>query len=186
MRASTASRPASWDVGVVALRVPMPTGREARDGDGGQRWAMRRNCSFAPCQLLAVYLSLCAVSLGIAAAFWLHGATVVLAFAGAELLAVGIALLCYARHAGDRETITLDGARLRVEQVRGHRVERHEFAAAWLRVGAARDRSALVELSADGRRIQVGRHLRPEWRPALAQELRRALAAAPAVQASAT
>jgi uncharacterized membrane protein len=32
-----------------------------------------------------------------------------------------------------------------------------------------------VELSGEGRSVRVGRHLRPEWRDELAQELRRAL-----------
>jgi uncharacterized membrane protein len=143
------------------------------------QWVLRRNCSLSPCQLLAFYLSLCAVSIGIAAMFWFHGAAVVLVFAGAELLAIGVALLCYARHAGDRETITLDGHRLSVEHVCGDRVERQEFGAAWLRIGAARGDGSLVELSGDGRTVRVGRYMRPEWRPALAQELRRALVAAP-------
>lgn len=175
MSASIAPPPGPWTV----ASAPWRAGRPAADERGAVQWVLRRNCSLAPCHLLAVYLSLCAVSIGIAAMFWLHGATVVLAFAGAELLAVGIALLCYARHAGDRETITLDGQRLSVEHVCGSRVERHEFGAAWLRVGATRGHGSLVELSAEGRTARVGRYLRPEWRPALAQELRRALVAAP-------
>ena len=37
------------------------------------------------------------------------------------------------------------------------------------------DDGSLVELSGEGRSIRVGRHVRPELRVTLAQELRRAL-----------
>ncbi|MCU0813207.1 MAG: DUF2244 domain-containing protein [Burkholderiaceae bacterium] len=180
MSASIAPPLGPW----AGASAPWRVGRLDADGRGAVQWVLRRNCSMTPCQLLAVYLSLCAVSIAIATMFWLHGATVVLAFAGAELLAVGIALLCYARHAGDRETITLDGHRLSVEHVCGSRVERQEFGAAWLRVGAPKGHGSLVELSAEGRTARVGRYLRPEWRPALAHELRRTLVAMPVAGAA--
>ena len=50
-------------------------------------WLLRRNCSATPMQVVGMYLSLCAVSLAIATGFWLQGAKLVLAFAGAELVA---------------------------------------------------------------------------------------------------
>ncbi|MFN8954086.1 MAG: DUF2244 domain-containing protein, partial [Burkholderiales bacterium] len=45
-------------------------------------WRLKRNCSITPVQLAWLYLSLCAVSLGIGIFFWIQGAAVVLAFAG--------------------------------------------------------------------------------------------------------
>jgi uncharacterized membrane protein len=42
-------------------------------------------------------------------------------------------------------------------------------------VEPACDDDSLVELSGQGRRMRVGRYLRPELRPALARELRHAL-----------
>lgn len=137
---------------------------------------MKRNCSFAPRQLLAVYLSLCAVGLGIGALFWLHGAPYVLPFAGAELLAVGGAILVYARHAADHESLVLRPGRLSVACSLGRRTERVDFAAPdWVRVEPAHRDGSLIELSGEGRRIAVGRFVRPELRPALADELRTAL-----------
>jgi uncharacterized membrane protein len=88
---------------------------------------------------------------------------------------VGVALLVFARHACDRELLTLDGARLLVEQHVGPAVHRTEFAAEHLRVEPAAGQGSLVVLSAQGRTLRVGRHLRPEWREAFARELRRAL-----------
>ncbi len=84
------------------------------DADGSVRWLMKRNCSVAPRQLLAFYLSLCLLALAIGAFFWTRGAPFVLPFAGAELLAVGAALLVHARHATDRESLVLRPGRLTV------------------------------------------------------------------------
>jgi len=139
------------------------------------QWVLKRNCSITPRQLGAVYLSLCAVSLTVGLGFWFQGAPLVLAFAGTELLLVGLALLVYARHAGDRETLTLAEHALQVEQQFGGRVARTDFRTEWLSIEPAHGQGSLVELAAQGQRVRVGRFLRPELRAAFAQELRGAL-----------
>ena len=141
-------------------------------GDGSVQWLLRRNCSMTPAQLVAFYLSLCAWSLAIAGAFWLRGATLVLPFAGVELLAVGAALFVYARHATDRERVVLEPGRLTVECTLGRRTDQVEFAPAWVRVEPEHGDRSLIELSGQGQRISVGRFVRPELRRALADELR--------------
>jgi uncharacterized membrane protein len=138
-------------------------------------WVLRRNCSLTPRQVVAVYASLCAVSLSIAAGFWVHGAPFVAAFAAVELVGLGLALAVYARHATDRETVLFDGDRLTVERRVGPHVERADFRAAWLSVEPARAQGSLVELAGQGRRVRVGRFLRPDQRAAFAMELRSAL-----------
>ncbi len=138
-------------------------------------WELRRNCSVAPGQLLGFYLSLCAVSLSIATVFWWQGARLVMPFAWAELLVVGGVLWVYARHAGDRESIALRDGRLTVVHANGSQVERVEFQPAWVRVEPEHSDNSLVELSGQGRRIAVGRFVRPEQRRQLAEELRWAL-----------
>jgi uncharacterized membrane protein len=149
---------------------------QAADGAPGDvQWVMKRNCSIAPRGMLIVYLSLCAVSLLIAGGFWIAGAPTVMAFAGLELLVLGAALLAYARHAADCETITLAGRELAIEHRCGVALQRARFRAEWVRVEPMRDDASLVELSSRGQRTCVGRYLRPEWRPQLAQELRHAL-----------
>jgi len=149
------------------------------EGTAGRRtvlqWVLKPNCSITPRQLGAVYLSLCVLALAISAGFWWQGARLITAFAGVELLAVGCALLVYARHAGDREVLVLAGRSLAVEQRCGRRVECADFAADWLSVEPAAGQGSLVELSARGRTLRVGRFLRPDQRGAFAQELRRAL-----------
>lgn len=186
---SLAVAPPPWPAVTAPGGNGLHFGREvwlegSQGGEPALQWLLRRNCSVTPSQLLGFYGALCAISLLIALAFAWHGATVVLAFAGLELLAVGAALLVFARHAGDRELLTLHGARLRVEQHVGARVHHAEFAAPHLRVEPAAGQGSLVVLSAQGRTLQVGRHLRPEWREAFARELRRALRAADAAASS--
>jgi uncharacterized membrane protein len=138
-------------------------------------WFLGRNCSVTPAQLGWLYLSLCVVTLGIGIFFWFQGAVLVLPFAWLELAAVGAAFLVYARHAADREHILLQGRRLVVELENAGRLERAEFNREWVRVEPAADDRSLIEVSGQGRRMIVGRYLRPELRPALAREIRRAL-----------
>ena len=130
---------------------------------------------------MGFYLSMCALSLCISAFFMWQGAPFVLFFAGLELGVLGVALLMFARHASDREVLTLAGRSLSVEQRSGNRVERTDFTAEWLTVEPAAGQGSLVQLSGEGRTVQVGRFLRPELRPAFARELRRALRLAPAL-----
>ncbi len=125
-----------------------------------------------------MYGSLCVVSLGIGLWFWQMGARLVLGFAWIELLALGLAFLLHARHAADGEQISLHGGRLVVELEQAGRLQRAEFDSHRVRVEPRADERSLIELSGQGRSIQVGRYVRPELRPVLAREIRMALRAA--------
>ena len=129
----------------------------------------------APIQLLAIFASMCVVSMGIAAVCWSQGATLVVPFASAEILAVGAAIWAYARHAADNECIRLHPGRLVVEHANGRHTERVEFQPDWVRVEPEHGDGSLIELSGRGQRIAVGRFVRPELRRQLADELRWAL-----------
>ena len=153
----------------------MPMFRFATVEGQSVQWALKRNCSISPSQLGWFYASLCVLSLGIASMFWLHGATLILPLAWIELVAVGAALLVYARHATDGEWISLQGPHLVVELETAGRRERAEFARQWVRVEPKSGDHSLIELSGQGRSIEVGRYVRPELRQVLAREIRRAL-----------
>lgn len=153
----------------------MSAADDATGREWSAEWLLKRNCSLTPAQLLAFFASICVVSLGIGAMFWLQGAPLVMPFAGLELVAVATALLLYARHATDREAIVLRPGSLVVERASGRHVERVEFAPAWVRVEPEHGDRSLVELSGQGQRISVGRFVRPEMRRQLAEELRWAL-----------
>jgi uncharacterized membrane protein len=142
---------------------------------GAVQWLLKRHCLLTPAQLGWLYLSLCAVSLAIAAFFWWLGATLVMLFAWVELLAVGVAFLVYARHAGDSEKIVLQGGQLVVELETAGHTQRAEFNREWVRIEPKDDDGSLIEVSGQGRSVRVGRHVRPELRPVLAREIRFAL-----------
>ncbi len=131
-----------------------------------------------------MYVSLCVVSMGIAIFFWVQGARMVMPFAWLELLAVGAAFVVYARHARDGEKIVLQGGQLVVELENGGRMQRAAFNRQWVRVEPKSGDGSLIEVSGQGQSVRVGRHLRPELRPALAREIRFALRASQTPQTS--
>lgn len=162
-------------IAIAAAGRPLRFGSESVEGEWSVQWSMRRNCSCTPRQMLIFFASLCVVSLGIGTLFWVQGATLVMPFVWLELLAVGAAMLLFARHAADRESIHLRAGRLSVELVSGSHVECVEFTPAWVRVEPEHGDRSLIELSGEGRRIVVGRFVRPEMRRQLADEFRWAL-----------
>lgn len=115
------------------------------------------------------------VSLGIAVFFWIQGASLVIPLASIELMAVGLAFVVYAQHATDGERIVLQEGQLVVELEQAGKLERAEFPQEWVKVEPRAGDGSLIELSARGKRIQVGRFIRPELRPLLAKEIRLAL-----------
>jgi SAM-dependent MidA family methyltransferase len=71
--------------------------------------------------------------------------------------------------------VALQGGQLVVELETAGRVQRAEFNREWVRVEPKNGDGSLIEVSGQGRSVRVGRHIRPELRPALAREIRFAL-----------
>lgn len=173
---NTTFAPSHWPASAAVARRDAGW-RFAREFGSHEGWAfeLKRNVSLTPRQLLAAFGLLSALSLLVALGFWSQGVSMVMVFTAVELLAVGVALLVAARHAGDRELITLAEREVAVEQHFGAQVDRATFRAEWLRVEPVGGQGSLVELSGEGRSVRIGRHVRPELRVDLAQEIRRAL-----------
>ena len=140
------------------------------------RWTLKRNCSPTPRQSVAVYALLCTASFAVALFFLLQGFWMVLAFAVVEMTAVGLALLYYARHALDVETIVLTEACLLIERVDAGRREEIRLDPYWTRIRppAPRERK-LIELESHGRRVRVGAYVSEAIRSQVALELSRAM-----------
>jgi uncharacterized membrane protein len=142
---------------------------------------LQRNCSMTPRQAARAYAVLCALSLTVALAFFLHGVWIVLAFSLLELSCVGLALLLYARHALDRERIALSSDCLLVECVQAEVRSQARLDPLWTRVLASPDagpgaqRRALITLESRGVRVEVGRFVGDAQRRQVARELRLAL-----------
>lgn len=138
-------------------------------------WLLKRNSSVLPAQLGWIFAALCVMSLGVASLFWSLGPSYVLGFVVVEMLAVGAALRVFSRHATDGETISLRGSQLVVELKTAGRHERAEFSRDRVRVEPRAGDTSLIEVSGQGRTVKVGRFVRPDLRPMLAHEIRRAL-----------
>jgi uncharacterized membrane protein len=148
--------------------------RLAKASEDGLDWTLQRNCSVTPAQLGLCFVLLGTVSLSVGLFFWFQGAVLVLPFAVLELTALAVAFLVHARHAADRECISVRGGRLVVEVEKAGRVERSEFVREWVRIEPHRHHG-LVVVVGGGRSVHVGRFLRADLRPLLARELRQAL-----------
>ncbi|MDH4481959.1 MAG: DUF2244 domain-containing protein [Rhodoferax sp.] len=135
-------------------------------------WFLRRNCAMSPRQFGACYGFISTVSLCIGAFFWAQGATLVLPFSALEIIVVGVGFLCFARRASDRESIRIDGHRVTVECELSGVIHQASFERAWLSVECPKRPQQLIELRGQGQVIKVGRFVRPEWRTALAAEIR--------------
>lgn len=164
----------------LAAPQALPFGRQfVAAGAQGQaqavQWLMTRPVFAAPRQWLLAVAGLSAASALIAAGLHTQGLGFAPAFLVAELALLVVALLLVARHAADREQLTLVGRSLLVEQTLGGRTERAGWQADMLRVEPQAAQGSLVQLSGAGRTLRVGRFLRPELRGAFAHELRQAL-----------
>lgn len=141
----------------------------------GQRieWQLTRDGSVA-----RAWTGLCAMSLVIGLLFWMAGGRWNMPFTWLVIVAMGLGFARYGRQAADGERVSLQGSRLVVERETAGRLERAEFDRSRVRVEPKTGDRSLILLSAQGRSVQVGRFVRPELRPALASEIRRALRAA--------
>jgi uncharacterized membrane protein len=138
----------------------------------------RRNNSLSPTGRKLVLGSLFAIILAISLAFALHGAWLILPFAGAELAVLYLAFRVIARHAGDFESISISGDRVLVERWVLGRVDRHELSRYWARVvfePSVPGRGDVLSLRSHGRQVEFGRHLTDEQRREVARTLRQEL-----------
>jgi len=154
----------------------VPTPGERVTAQGSVLWLLQRRSALTVVQLGWCYLSLCAVVLtGMFLAGWQQSSPQLTKCVWLALLVVGVALVRYARHASDAEKILLQGGQLVIELESAGRTERAEFHRDWVRVEPRHGDGSLIEVSGQGYSVRVGRHMRPELRPMLAREIRRAL-----------
>lgn len=143
-------------------------------------WRLARGCAVAPPSAAWrwAWALPVALALALASIFKAADARWALSAGGCAAVLWVLALVRYGRHAADGERISLQGRRLVVEKETAGRLERAEFDRAWVHVEPKAGDRSLITLSAHGRSVEVGRYVRPELRPALASEIRRALRAA--------
>jgi uncharacterized membrane protein len=142
----------------------------------GQQWLVRRNCALSPRQLGLWFGALAAVSVGLAGVFAAQGAWLILPFTAVELLALAIAFVAYARHAGDYERILVTPERIVVERWTAGKMAREEVGPEWARIEYESGRRGVIRVVAGRKRVAVGSFLPEECREQLVRELRASLA----------
>ncbi len=138
----------------------------------------RRNDSLSPKGRRIFFVSMLAVSLTVATAWALQGAWYVLPFALIEMVVLFGALVVVERHAGDCESISIDGDRVLVEKRERGRIGRHSFDRHWVHVVVRESEKSGqygLALRSHGREVSFGAFLDDEQRRHLVAELRRRL-----------
>ncbi len=149
-------------------------------GSEASQWVIKRNCSASPQQLAICFGSLVAVSFVFGVGFAAFGLWMILPFVGLELIAVGIAFLCYGRHAADVERIVVAPGTVLVERVEGLSRQRWQFDPRLSHVhvetvGRQSGKRVRIYLLAPGVKLEFGRNLLDRARAQLAKELDRSL-----------
>lgn len=130
-------------------------------------------------QQLFLFSIFAAFSLGIASGFFLQGLTLILPFAGLELLALGAALYISAWRGGRKEVITVGSEIVTVEVGRDEPEQKFEFERTWMQVVLQKSWSSWYPsrllLRSHGRQLEIGSFLNEQERQALALTLRKAM-----------
>ena len=92
----------------------------------------------------------------IATYFLIQGVWMILLFTMIELSALGIALIVYARHALDYESIAIDGSSITVEKSIGGKTERHEFNTRWMQLKQEEDGKRLIRIEQSDKELPIG------------------------------
>ncbi len=135
----------------------------------------RPNCSLPLSGKVKLVAWLATPPLIISIAFCVAGAWMVFPFAGLELLAVAYAFYIIHCHAGDYESITIDGDHLAVEHCDFRHVSQTEFHRYWVHVvlRMAPGGEHHLWLRSHGKEVEIGRYMNNEQRLALARQLQK-------------
>jgi uncharacterized membrane protein len=139
------------------------------------------NASMSAQQALAFFAGLCGICLGIAGVFAALGLWPVLPFAGAELVAVGVALAVVVRRNRYREVLWFDGDQVRVEfgvvgqGARSQCEWPRSMSRAWLERGPYPSSPTQLVLACGAQRRVIGGCLTDAEREALARRLKQLL-----------
>ena len=113
-------------------------------------WMFKRNCSFTPKQVGLFYLAQSSFALFVATFFYFRGVWMVFIFTTIVLIILAIALLIYARHTTDFESIQVQGRRLIIRIADGAKTEHLEWNLLWVYVSPELTDKKLVKVGYRG------------------------------------
>ncbi len=128
-------------------------------------------------QLVWSYSIISGFTIGIALGFFFQGLTLVLPFAGLEIVALGVALYISAWRGGVKEVISITGDRIRIEIGHDSPEQRHELKRVWAQVVLERPWNnwypSRLFIRSHRRQVEIGRFLNEAERRGLAIELQK-------------
>jgi len=153
--------------------------RQVDKVQGSSRFLIRPNCSLPWRGVVRFYIGMVVVSFGIAIAFALNGAWLILPFAGIEMLVLGVALYVVARRGCRWQAVSIHGDHIDVVDHDPARERQQRIQRAWAQVKLEQARinghPSRLTIRSHGRAIEIGAYLADAEKEHLALELRQAV-----------
>jgi len=129
--------------------------------------------------IMMIYLLVSGVTISIAFSFFTQGLTLVLPFAGLELLALGVVLYISAWRSNIKEVVNVNEEKIRIEIGRNVPEKIYELDKAWANIVLERSWNnwypSRLLLRSHGRQLEIGKFLNEQERQCLAIELKKAI-----------
>ena len=143
------------------------------------RFLLRPNCSLSWRDALRFYIGMVIVTFGIAIAFAVQGAWLILPFAGLEMLVLGMALYVVSCRGTSWQAISIDQDSIDIIDHGFRHEQQQSFQRAWAKVVFKR---ALIKghpsrlfIRSHGRAVEIGGYLNESEKKHLAHQLNRAM-----------
>ena len=144
-------------------------------GDTKKGFVVMPNKAMPWHQLIWVYSVMASFTIGIALGFFSQGLTLVLPFAGLEVVALGAALYISAWRGGVKEVISVTGDKIRIEIGHDSPEQRYELNRVWAQVVLQCPWNnwypSRLFIRSHRRQVEIGRFLNEAERQGLAREL---------------
>jgi len=129
--------------------------------------------------IMMIYLLISGVTISIAFGFFTQGLTLILPFAGLELLALGVVLYISAWRSNIKEVVNIGEEKIRIEIGRDVPEKIYELDKAWANIVLERSWNnwypSRLLLRSHGRQLEIGKFLNEQERQCLAIELNKAI-----------
>ena len=129
--------------------------------------------------IMMIYLLISGVTISIAFGFFTQGLTLILPFAGLELLALGVVLYISAWRSNIKEVVNVTEEKIRIEIGRDVPEKIYELDKAWANIVLERSWNnwypSRLLLRSHGRQLEIGKFLNEQERQCLAIELNKAI-----------
>ena len=129
--------------------------------------------------IMMIYLLISGVTISIAFGFFTQGLTLILPFAGLELLALGVVLYISAWRSNIKEVVNVTEEKIRIEIGRNGPEKTYELDKTWAKVVLERSWNnwypSRLLLRSHGGQIEIGKFLNEQERQCLGAELKKVI-----------